>query len=140
MMSIKEQGKKKSYRSVISLTVLLFMFLLHACVEDPVYYPVLATFPVVDTDITSTTAKLKAEITDLGNQKIVEYGIEVYKKSITNPVGTKGYQGAPDIGTFEVDFTGLEPNTLYYFRAYALINTANFYSQNALHQFTTKSK
>jgi hypothetical protein len=133
-------NRKRYAWSVISLTAALLVFFIAACVEDTVYYPVLATIPVADSNITSTTAKLYAEVTSLGNQKIVEYGIEVYKKTITNPVGTKSYPGAPDIGVYNVEFTGLEPNTLYYFRAYALINTANYYSQNAMHQFTTKSK
>jgi hypothetical protein len=133
-------NRKRYTWSVISLTAALLVFFIPACVEDPVYYPVLATIPVADSNITSTTAKLYAEVTSLGNQKIVEYGIEVYKKTITNPVGTKSYPGAPDIGVYNVEFTGLEPNTLYYFRAYVLINTANYYSQNAMHQFTTKSK
>jgi len=39
--------------------------------------------------------------------------------------------------SFQVEFTGLKPNTLYYYKAYVTINTAQVYSQNAAH-FTTK--
>jgi len=138
MMKINNRNRYKGF--VILFSAFMAFFFIPACTEEPVYYPVLDTIPVADSNITSTTAKLYAEVTSLGNQKIVEYGIEVYKKTITNPVGTKSYPGAPDIGVYNVEFTGLEPNTLYYFRAYALINTANYYSQNAMHQFTTKSK
>jgi hypothetical protein len=139
-MMARINNRKRCARFVISLTAALLVFFIQACMEEPIYYPVLATIPAADSNITASSAKLYAEVTSVGNQKIVEYGIEVYEKSITNPVAIKGYPGAPDIGVYNVGFTGLKPNTLYYFRAYALINTANFYSQNALHQFTTKSK
>ena len=137
MKSILKTGKESSV--VIFITSVLLMSLILSCSDDPVNYPVLVTLPVQDSDITSATAKLKAEITDIGNQKIIEYGIEIYKKTLLVPVEAKGYKTAPVIGTFEVDFTGLEANTLYYYRAYSLINTAYYYSENNM-QFTTKTK
>lgn len=123
---------------IVVIVLTLSQFVINSCMEDPVYYPVLYTIAVQDADITSTTATLKAEVTDAGNQRITEYGIEIYKHSLLNPAGKQGYQGSPDTGIYEVVFSGLESNTTYYFRAYALINTAEFYSQNTLHQFTTK--
>jgi hypothetical protein len=99
--------------------------------------PRLNTLQTVDADITSTSAILKGEIQFLGNMKIIEYGIEISKSMLFTSPQTKGYITPAVIGTFQVEFTNLDPTTLYYYKAYVLINTANVYSQNYEH-FTTK--
>ncbi len=72
-----------------------------------------------------------------GKMKIIEYGIEISKNQLFSPSTTKGYDSAPAVGTFQVEFTDLTPNTLYYYKAYVLINTAQVYSQN-VESFRTK--
>jgi len=127
-----------SCRTLLSTLIFAIPVLLISCTEDPDIDPVLNTIQVVDADITSTTAKLKGEIQIVGTKKIIEYGIELSKSQLfTSPV-RKSYTTPAAVGTFEADFTGLEPNTIYYYKAYVLINTAHLYSQNALY-FTTKN-
>lgn len=137
-MKVMKTEIKIQSSTLISTMIFAFLILLSACTEDPEIDPVLNTIQAVDADITSTTAKLKGEIEVLGNKKIIEYGIELSKSQLfTSPV-RMFYTTTPVAGTYEVDFTGLDPNTLYYYKAYVLINTAHLYSQNALH-FTTKN-
>jgi hypothetical protein len=124
--------------SITAGVILFSLFFVTSCQDEPVLLPVLNTIQAADANITSTTAKLKGEIQILGNQKIVEYGIEISKSPIFTPPVRKGYTTTPAIGQFEVDFTGLDPNTIYYYKAYTVINTAHVYSQNALN-FTTKN-
>ncbi len=108
-----------------------------SCVKETDVEPKLNTLQVSDAEIGSTTAKLKGEVLITGNLNIIEYGIELSESVyFTSPLN-KGISGTPAKGEFEIDFTGLKPNTQYYYKAYALVNTANVYSQNALH-FTTK--
>ena len=125
--------------TVIIFTIVLLTVFISSCVEDPVLMPVLKTLKVQDTDFTATTADLKGEITSLGNQKILEYGIEISKSMIFNPSTTKSFSTPVDTGVYVVQFTDLVPNTLYYYKAYVLINTAQVYSENN-EKFTTKAK
>jgi hypothetical protein len=129
--------KKRHLIPAIIIPALLIV-LLHACQDESVLLPRLNTLKAADSDITSTSAIVKGEITYVGNQKIIEYGIEISKSMIFTPSTTKGFTTPADTGIFEVEFTGLDPNTQYYFKAYTLINTAYVYSQNA-EKFTTKA-
>jgi hypothetical protein len=127
--------KYLSKPAVFILGCILFSFI--SCAKEHDVMPRLNTLQVSDSEIGTTTAKLKGEVLIVGNMNIIEYGIELSKSMLfTSPVN-KGISDTPATGVFEVDFTGLEPNTLYYYKAYALINTANVYSQGYLH-FTTK--
>jgi hypothetical protein len=110
---------------------------LTSCSDESIVLPKLNTLTAGDTDVTSTTAKLKGEVLVVGNQIIVEYGIELSKSQFFSPSSKKSISGTPPPGNFEVDFTGLDPGTLYYYKAYALINTAEVYSEN-VKNFTTK--
>jgi hypothetical protein len=119
----------------IFLTVALFFA---ACTEEIETGPTLRTLTAVDTDITTTTAILKGEILTLGNMNIIEHGIEISKSLLfTSPI-REGITVTPVTGVYPVEFTGLEPGTLYYFRAYVLINTAYLYPQGTPPNFTTK--
>lgn len=119
--------------------VFTIVLLISSCVGDmPQIVPILNTLAAADADITSTTATLKGEITYLGNAKIIEYGIELSANQLFTPNTTSSLTTpAPAVGQYQVSFTGLSPNTLYYYHAYVLINTARVYSQNVSH-FTTK--
>ena len=128
------ETSKKAIRQLLLLPVFIF---LTSCSEDSNVEPRLDTLAASDASITSTTAALKGNITFLGNMKIIEYGIELSKNQLFSPSQNKGISGAPGLGEFEVNFTGLDPGTVYYFKAYTLINTAYVYSKN-IEQFTTK--
>jgi len=127
------------YSKFLLVLVIFFMpLILQSCEEkDEDVLPTLVNIETGDADITSTTATLKGEVTDLGNMRILEYGIEISKTQIFSP-STKGkIDGAPALGTYEIQFSGLSPNTKYYFKAYVLINTAEHYADGYL-SFTTK--
>jgi len=127
------------YSSLLRIfMIFLLTLILPSCEEkDEDVLPMLNNIEASDADITSTTATLKGEVTDLGNMRILEYGIEISKSQIFSP-STKGkIDGAPAPGTYEIQFTGLTPNTKYYYKAYVLINTAEHYATGYLN-FTTK--
>jgi len=123
--------------SLFILIILASVFF-SGCTEDSEVNPRLNTIAAADADITATSAVLKGEITYLGNMKIIEYGIELSASQLFTPSTTKSLTTpAPAVGTYQVEFTGLTANSLYYYKAYVLINTARLYSQNVEH-FTTK--
>ena len=135
------QKKTQSFTfPVIRMTLILAIMLISlfsvSCSDEPVD-PKLTTLEALDTDITSTAAILKGEITVAGTKKIIEYGIELSDDQLFTSPQTESITGFPDVGVFQVQFTDLQPNTLYYYKAYVLINTARVYSENR-EQFTTK--
>ncbi|HPC98526.1 MAG TPA: hypothetical protein P5257_06320 [Bacteroidales bacterium] len=141
-----ETGKSMKYRFVplirrliIPLLFLTLLILPFACDDDYVLMPKLTTLKAEDADITTSSALLKGRIIWTGNQKILEYGIELSKTALFNPSDTNSIKHPPDTGIFSIPFTGLEPGTQYFFKAYVLINTAQVYSQN-VEKFTTKSE
>lgn len=128
--------------SISRLCLVVFLFLVFfsfpGCTEDYEIEPRLNTIAAADADITATSAILKGEITYIGNMKIIEYGIELSSNQLFAPSTVKSLTTpAAAAGSYQVEFTGLTPNTLYYYKAYVLINTARLYSQNVEH-FTTK--
>jgi len=134
---------KRVYRLPDVMRVLAVMLisltLPSSCKEDTVLIdPVLNSIQAADADITSSTADLKGEITILGNRKIVEYGIQISASMIFTNYTDKKVLTTPVAGQFTVNFTGLIPNTIYYYRAYAIVNTAHIYAPDPLH-FTTKN-
>jgi len=133
--------RKNRYLNIISVTLLAFSILLagRSCSDKPVLLPSITTLKANDADITSNSAILKGHIKYLGNQKIIEYGIELSKNQLFAPSDTNGIKSAPDTGIFAIEFKNLDPGTLYYFKAYVVINTAQVYSQN-VEKFTTKEK
>lgn len=126
-------------RFSLPLLFLMFTALPFACDDDYVLMPKLETLKASDTDITSNSALLKGRIIWTGNQKILEYGIELSQNALFNPSDTNSIKHSPDTGVFSISFTGLEPGKQYYYKAYVLINTAQVYSQN-VEKFITKSK
>ncbi len=79
---------------------------------------VTTTTPVTTKDHES--AILEGEVTDADGQSITERGFE-YKKGVDGEVSTVSEKDDDfGIGTFELEVTGLEPNTEYYYRVYAI--------------------
>jgi hypothetical protein len=130
--------KKNQITGNIILVSVFALIVLYACNDTYQLEPVVATYLVADSNITSTTAKLTGQIQILGTQNISEYGMEIYKTSITNMIAYKAFTDPATVDTFTVVFTGLEPNTRYYYWAYAMVNTTRVHSQN-VPSFTTKA-
>ncbi|MFN8239700.1 MAG: hypothetical protein U0X39_02995 [Bacteroidales bacterium] len=124
-------------RGLLSAIVLSMMIVLSACSDKEVLMPQLVTLAATQADITATTAILKGEIKVLGNQNISSHGIEVSKSMLFTNSILFAATGTAAAGSFEVTATGLEPGTVYYFKAYVTINTAQVYSDEYL-TFTTK--
>lgn len=127
--------------SLITVIVLVaaVIFTVNSCSDEQTIMPRLTTLKANPDEITATSAILRGRITYLGNAKIIEYGIELSKSPLFSPSDTNCIKSAPDTGVFAIEFKDLEPSTLYYFKAYVLINTAQYYSQN-VEKFTTKSQ
>ena len=125
--------------NTVSVVFCIFLIALTACTEEAETEPKLNTLEASTGDITSTTAILKGEFQTLGNMHITEYGIEISKSMLFSPSVNKGYSTPAVIGVFQAEFTGLDPATIYYYRAYATINTAQVYPEKVRYlQFTTK--
>jgi hypothetical protein len=119
------------------MMIFMFTLILNSCSDEEEILPKLNTIAASDSDITSTTAVLKGEILSLGNMKLEEYGIELSKSQLFSPSTTKSFDTAPEVGTFQAEFTDLTPNTMYYYKAYIVVNTAQVYSKN-VESFRTK--
>ena len=120
----------------------IFCFMLiagAACTEKPETLPKLNVLEAAAADITSTSAVLKGEIQSLGNMKIIEYGIEISKSMLFSASEIRVITTTAVTWIFQVEFTNLEPNTIYYYRAFATVNTAQIYSKDIQYlHFTTK--
>lgn len=134
----ERKGAEKVGFTLIVFAILTVLFVLSCDSEESKQQPVLVTIQVNDADVTSTTATLKGEITILGNYNIIEYGIQISSSMVFSSYTDKKVSSAPAQGQFSVDITGLNPGTTYYYRAYAIVNTAHVYAPDPLH-FTTKS-
>jgi hypothetical protein len=119
------------------LMIFMFTLILNSCSDEEEILPKLNTIAATDSDITSTTAVLKGEILSLGNMKLEEYGIELSKSQLFSPSTTKSFDTSPEVGTFQAEFTDLTPYTMYYYKAYIVVNTAQVYSKN-VESFRTK--
>jgi hypothetical protein len=131
----------KRYLTVIlSLTIVTALVLqfLNSCNDKYQEEPVLFTFQVPDSNLTATTAKLTGQIQILGSQQITGYGIEVYKGDVTSIPIVKKRTTQATVDTFTFLFDTLKPSTLYYYWAFATVNTTNVHSKYPEH-FTTKS-
>jgi hypothetical protein len=133
---------KMNFKSGLTLVVVPFIFMsvifMLACDDTYQQEPIVNTIQVADSNVTATSAKVRGQIQLLGTQQIVEYGIELYKNSITNLVDHKSFNNTATTDTFTVVFTGLVPSTLYFYWAYATVNTTRVHSLT-VSRFTTKA-
>ena len=101
-------------------------------------YEIIKTKPTVTTSsassITENSAKLGGNVTSDGNATVTERGI--YYSTSSNPEngGTKVKIGS-GTGSFSTTVTGLNPNTKYYVKAYAINSEGTGYGSTI--QFTT---
>lgn len=103
------------------------------------YNPASATIPTVVaptvTNIGASTATLGANVTGDGALTIIERGV-VWGTS-PNPTGNALSDGAPGLGVFSYNRSGLPSGTLIYFRGYA--DNANGRAYSSQGSFTTLS-
>jgi len=132
------RGMRLLSSSVVMVVIMILLSpALNSCAEDPPRSPRLNTHDVTESDISGTTATLKGEITDLGTMKIEEYGIIISKNMLFEPFISEKSTQTAKLGVFQFQFTGLEPGTRYFFKAYALVNTAMVFSERYKEYTTT---
>ncbi|MEQ8417203.1 MAG: MBG domain-containing protein, partial [Imperialibacter sp.] len=92
--------------------------------------PVLTGPPTVSstaqTDLTSTSATLGGNVTANGGLTVTERGV-VYATSAEPTIANTKVEIGSGTGTFSQSVTGLEVNTTYYFRAYAINSLGTSY-------------
>jgi trimeric autotransporter adhesin len=85
-----------------------------------VYADPLVVAPAVTTDaatsVTSTTAVLNGNLTDMGSDASVQVNFE-HGYTTAYEIASEGYATKNTTGTFSVTLTGLTPNTTYHYRA-----------------------
>jgi formylglycine-generating enzyme required for sulfatase activity len=92
--------------------------------EPEVKLPSLSTG--TPTDISKTSAILSGKISDAGNGTISERGI-VYSSSRNPTTSNSKVRSGSGTGSFTANITGLEDNTTYYVRAYAINEAGTAY-------------
>lgn len=126
--------------SRIHILILIILLLsVTACEKESEIKPKIANVEAEDSNINTTSALLKGEITDLGNMKIVEYGIEISESMLFTTSVSGNFTTPASKGIFQYEFTGLKPVTIYYYRAYVMVNTARLYPGGIPPHFTTKN-
>ena len=110
------------------------------CSVRPVYgeYVPAINLPVVTTSvvtqITETTAVAGGNVMSDGGAEVTERGV-VYGTSENPTVGNSKVVGGSGTGMFTCNLTGLQPNTKYYVRAYAVNKKGTVYGEQV--NFTT---
>jgi hypothetical protein len=122
---------KRTFYLLILVCLLISITTLNNCKkEEQKNLPSLITVAV--SGITKTSALLGGFIIDDGGAEVIARG--VCWGTEPNPVNSKTINGK-GIGTFISSLTGLNPNTLYYARAYATNSEGTAYGNEV--QFTT---
>ncbi|MBY9082447.1 S-layer homology domain-containing protein [Paenibacillus sp. HN-1] len=95
------------------------------CSRDGVYKRVPASRPLIvtgaATDITSDSAVIEAEVTSVGSDPVTERGVVYGTVPEPTTSDAKAVAGlSAEAGTFSAALNGLDGNTVYYARAYAV--------------------
>ena len=98
----------------------------------PIVVPTVMTHVI--TQIAETTAVAGGNVTADGGASVTERGV-VYGISENPTVGNSKVVGGSGTGTFTCNLTGLQPNTKYYVRAYAVNKKGTAYGEQV--SFTT---
>ena len=106
--------------------------------EEYVYETTLPTVTTKTvTQITETSATTAGDVTADGNASLVERGV-VYSTSQNPTTANMKIKAGSGIGNFTCNLTGLQPNTTYYVRAYAVNSKGTAYGSQV--SFTTKEQ
>ena len=109
----------------------------------PVYSPQSeqTTAPTVETSavtqITETSAVVGGNVTSDGGASVTERGV-VYSTSANPTTANSKVTSGNGTGSFTCNLTGLQPNTTYYVRAYAVNSIGTSYGEEV--SFTTKEE
>lgn len=114
---------------------LLLLAVLTTC-ERPERIVKLITLDAVTGDISYTSATLKGQITDLGSKSIGDHGIMISENAEMLDPTPKGLGPVSVKGTYQVNFTDLKKNTIYYFKAYVTVDSKTILADNTK-QFRT---
>jgi uncharacterized protein (TIGR02145 family) len=106
------------------IALLSIFLLLFSCKKDKPAPPVVTT--AVVNDISYTTAASGGEVTDDGGAPVLSRGVCWNTKSNPTIYNSKTDEKG-GIGNFSSNITQLEPNTMYYLRAYATNSTGTGY-------------
>ena len=90
------------------------LLVIAGCVKDKKDPPVASTLAV--TDITKTSAVVMAKVE---GENVNERGV-VYSETSNPTTNDTKVQSGNGVGGFDVNITGLTPNTTYHARAYAM--------------------
>jgi uncharacterized protein (TIGR02145 family) len=120
---------KSLYRIV---EVLFLIFLIHSCEKDKPLMPVVTTTDV--TEISYTTAKSGGALTNNGGATITSQGI-CWNIAPDPTITNSKTADSGESESFISNMTQLEPNTLYYVRAYATNKAGTGYGNQV--SFTT---
>jgi PKD repeat protein len=97
------------------------------------------TEPAVSTlsasNITETSVRLKGNVTSDGGATIIERGFYLSKTNTNPGQNDNKVKVSGTIGSFNKNLSGLQPNTTYYFRAYATNSQGT--TDGNVEQFTT---
>ena len=107
-------------------------------IEEPaasVTAPTVTTSTV--TQITETTAVAGGNVTSDGGASVTERGV-VYSTSANPTTANSKRMNGSGTGAFTCNLTGLQPNTTYYVRAYAVNSIGTAYGEQVT--FTTKEE
>ncbi|MEE4215602.1 MAG: fibrobacter succinogenes major paralogous domain-containing protein [Bacteroidales bacterium] len=109
---------------IILTTLCIFLMVLACKKEDPPGPPALTTDPV--SEITYSGAIAGGTITDDGGEAVTSRGVCWSTSSNPTTADNKTEDGAGS-GSFTSEITGLDPETPYYVRAYAVNNVGTSY-------------
>jgi hypothetical protein len=125
--------KKKQFLLPVLALILASIFITSCKKDEVINIPSLTT--AVVTNITSTSATFGGEIIDNGGGDVSASGV-VYNTSAAPVIETNPFiAGAPVSGAYELNVTGLAPNTTYYVRSYATNSAGTSYGNEV--SFTT---
>lgn len=123
---VKNREKMRAGINFKMFFVLIAVLSVTGC-EKPVRIPGIVVFEVNASELTYTTAVLRARISDLGINGIDDYGFIISENgAMMNPV-IKGLGKVSALSDFMVTVTDLKPDYTYYYKAYVSSGQKVFY-------------
>lgn len=109
------------------LLILCIGIVLYSCKPEKNEEPTVVT--LTPTEITATTAKCSGEVTSEGSSTITSRGI-CWATTEEPTINDNHKKSDGGVGGFEITLTDLEPETMYYVRAYATNEVGTAYGES----------